>query len=106
MLDVSSQLRDLFRRRLGHDRATVAIRDRESRPRSHFVDSSEHGGERGAIDTYRRSTVRSIGKLEDGAMQPLVQQAVAVAVPPQHLEARGPFADEDEERARLRIFAE
>src|SRR5262245_43366222 len=48
----------------------------------------------------------SVGKLEERAVQPLVEDAVAVAIEPQHLQAVRAPVGEHEHRSALRILAE
>jgi len=59
------------------------------------------------IDAQRRSCSRSIsGNSKPRAMESLVEQAVAVAVPPETLQAIRPLVHEAEQCTALRLLAE
>ena len=72
-----------------------------------LLDAGEQIRERLSVDLQRRSHLRGLGRRdEQRPVQPLVEEAIAVAIPSQHLHPRRALADEDVQRPATRVLAQ
>src|SRR4051794_25435417 len=78
----------------------------ENRSCSSLFDATKERRERACIDVHHRLIRFGLREVEERGVQALVEDAVAVSIEPQDLDAVAALAREDEESAALRIERE